>query len=115
LNENGTKNINGETLQSFCDITVGTGNWTLEELFDHFYGEELEPDAPPYAIRERIMFLSKSYHRVAYEKALSKRLHGRKEIDLWNAILDVIKTTMKSVETFNMSVCNEAKFIQYER
>lgn len=96
-------------------VKVGSGGWTLSEVFDFFYGDELEPDAMPFVIRARIIFLSKSYHRAVYEKMLSKRMFGRKEVDLWNAVLDLVKTAMRSVETFNMSVCNEAKFIQYEK
>ena len=96
-------------------VNIGSKEWPITELFDYFYGKEISPDATPWDIRNRIIWLTTRYHEALFEKTLSKRKYGRKEVDIWNSILDLIKTTMRSIETVNMSVCNEAKFIAYER
>lgn len=47
------------------------------------------------------------------EKTVSNERHGRKQVGLWNNILEMIRREMDAVEIVNNSICNERRVVNY--
>jgi hypothetical protein len=109
-----TADVNADT-NAVLNMRFGTRRLTLEQVFDYFYGDDLPGGAPPADVRDRLTFLSRKFNEASYEKMYSKKTKGSKEVDLWNTVLEMIKTAIRTTESFNMSLCSEARFASYER
>ena len=90
-----------------------TDGLTIPALFDLYYGEGLPPDPSPQDIRERMMFLGKMYAKIEYERTISRRVHGVKQIGIFNNLRSMLDKQIKITQDINISICNEKRTIDY--
>jgi len=93
------------------DVPTSKGDMEIEALFKYYHGTQLTQDATPSQIRERFLFLADRFAEAQMEKAISGKQLGKKEIALWNCILEMLRKEIQVAESVNISLCNERRVI----
>lgn len=95
-----------------AELRFGSSEQTVHELFDYYYGDGLGPDAQPYDVRERLLFLGRKFQEAQLERTISQHTHGTKQVGIWNNIITMLDRVIKVVESVNMSLCNELRRLE---
>ena len=94
------------------ELRFGSSGQTVHELFDYYYGDGIGPDANPYDVRERLLFLGRRWQEAQLERTISQQMHGTKQVGIWNNIITMLDRVIRVVESVNMSLCNELRRLE---
>lgn len=92
-------------------VPTSKGIMEIEALFKYYHGTQLTQDASPSQIRSRFLFLANKFAEAQMEKAISGKQIGKREVALWNCILEMLRKEIQVAESVNISLCNERRVL----
>lgn len=111
------KSITEEDIQKAEDaarkLKFGVSKRTIDELFRPIIIARPATDITVVLLRDRIMQLADILHDMLYEKSVSIEAHGRRQVQLWNNLIDATKIQLHAYEMVHQSLCNEANVTRY--
>jgi len=90
------------------------GGMSIHALFNYYYGDGLEPDAGPYDVRARLIFLGRRWQEAQLERTISQAKHGKSRVGIWNNLLSMLDREISITEAVNMSLMNERRVLYNE-